>query len=183
MMSGPRARGKRARSRAIIMHAAKGLFEEKGINHVTFNDIAQRADMCRTTIFNHFPTINDLMLAIMEQEVLDVMEYCEESHLEGSELIVRMFEKLIDDSVKYPVFACKLFSNSLITEEERKSIKKFEDLIWDNLHCEEEDKERRVIMITGIFYGLMNHGFIEGQGFDADFLKLQFYKYAKPFIN
>ncbi len=57
-------RGKRARSRKLIMHAAKGLFEEKGIRNVTFNDIAERADMCRTTVFNHFATINELMIAL-----------------------------------------------------------------------------------------------------------------------
>ena len=84
------SRGKRARSRMIIMHAAKGLFEEKGIRNVTFNDIAERADMCRTTIFNHFSTINELMLALSEQEIVDLMEFCHDSKLEGKELITAM---------------------------------------------------------------------------------------------
>ena len=182
-MSGPRARGKRARSRAIIMHAAKGLFEEKGINHVTFNDIAQRADMCRTTIFNHFPTINSLMLAIMEQEVTDVLDYCDTSKYEGSELIVRLFEKLIDDVVAYPVFAIKLFANSIINEEERKSVHLIEEKIAEHLSCEEDEKESRIIMLTGIFYGLINHCIIADETFDAPRMKQQFNQLAKPYLK
>ena len=38
----------------LILKAAGELFEEKGLKHVTFNDVAERADMCRTTIFNYF---------------------------------------------------------------------------------------------------------------------------------
>lgn len=182
-MSGPRAKGKRARSRAIIMHAAKGLFEEKGISHVTFNDIAQRADMCRTTIFNHFPTINDLFLAIMEQEVTDILDYCEASKEEGSDLIIRLFEKLIDDAVEYPVFAIKLFANSIINEEERKSVRQIEEIIAKNLKCDEDEKEHRITMLTGIYYGLINHGIIAEIPFDADSMKRKFNQYAKPYLD
>ena len=182
-MSGPRARGKRARSRNIIMHAAKGLFEEKGINHVTFNDIAQRADMCRTTIFNHFATINELMLALMEQEVVDVLEHCEESGEHGNDLIVRMFEKLIDDTVQYPVLSSKLLSNSIISEEEAKSVRKLELLIEENLTCPEEEKEDRDIMITGLFYGLVNHYLICAKEFDGNRMKRKFVELVKPYLN
>ena len=180
----PEIRGKRARSRMIIMHAAKGLFEEKGINHVTFNDIAQRADMCRTTIFNHFSTINELILALMEQEVDELLDYCSRSKDTGSELIIRLMEKVIDDTVNYPVLAVKLLTDSIITAEERPSIQKVEQLISDNLgDMDEKEKEKRVIMIIGIYCGLVNHCFIAGKPFDGRRMKRQFLEYAKPYLS
>ena len=45
---------KKEKSRIKILHAAKGLFERYGIDDVTFTQIAQKADVCRTTVFNHF---------------------------------------------------------------------------------------------------------------------------------
>ena len=36
-------RGKRSKSKQIIISAAKNLFEEKGPGHVTFNDVAKKA--------------------------------------------------------------------------------------------------------------------------------------------
>jgi AcrR family transcriptional regulator len=168
-------RGKRARSRMIIMHAAKGLFEEKGIRNVTFNDIAERADMCRTTIFNHFSTINELMLALTEQEIVDLMDFCHDSRLEGKELILAMFGKLIEDTSKYPALTTTLTSNSIINAQERKSVGKIEDVIRDNIG-EMSDREKQIITVrlTGAYYGLVNHYFINNLEFNPKKMNRQF---------
>ena len=63
---------KKEKSRRKIMHAAKGLFERDGIDNVTFGRIAEEADVCRTTVFNHFSGTAELMLAIMSQEIEDI---------------------------------------------------------------------------------------------------------------
>ena len=55
---------KKEKSRLKIMHAAKGLFEEHGIDQITFTQIAKEADVCRTTVFNHFAGTKELLLAI-----------------------------------------------------------------------------------------------------------------------
>ena len=60
---------KKEKSRHKIMHAAKGLFERDGIENVTFTQIAEEADVCRTTVFNHFAGTRELMLAISRQEI------------------------------------------------------------------------------------------------------------------
>lgn len=179
----PEIRGKRARSRMIIMHAAKELFEEKGLNHVTFNDIATRADMCRTTIFNHFSTINELMLAVMEQEVNDVLSYCGDSRQEGEDLIRSMFEMLIDDTCNYPVLTAKLVANSIISEQERPSLAKLEKVIADNLpDMPDREKEQKVIQLTGIYYGLVNHYFINNCEFDRRKMKRKFNEMANSIL-
>lgn len=176
--------GKKARSRAAIMHAAKILFEENGIKGVTFNDIAKKADMSRTTIFNHFPTINDLMLALMDQEMIDLMDYCEMSRLSGKDLILAMFSRVIDDTVNYPQLTTSLVSNSIINETERRSIVKVEELIWNNLSSEipDAEKERIIIRLTGLYYGLVNHYFLNGYTFDRIKMKRQFVEMANEII-
>lgn len=175
----PEIRGKRARSRLIIMHAAKELFEEKGLTHVTFNDIANRADMCRTTIFNHFSTINELMLAVLEQEVQELVSYCEDSKQEGEDLIRAMFEKLIDDTCNYPVLTAKLLSNGIISESERSSLLQLEQVVYNNLDdMSDKEKEQKVILLTGIYYGLMNHFFINNYEFDRRKMKRRFNELA-----
>jgi len=169
------SRGKRARSRMIIMHAAKGLFEEKGIRNVTFNDIAERADMCRTTIFNHFSTINELMLALSEQEIVDLMEFCHDSKLEGKELITAMFGRLIEDTANYPTLTSTLTSNSIINAQERRSVEKIEEVIRDNIgDMSDKEKEIIIVRLTGAYYGLVNHYFINSLEFDPKKMKRQF---------
>lgn len=168
-------KGKRARSRQMIMHAAKGLFEEKGIRNVTFNDIADRADMCRTTIFNHFATINDLMIALADQEIDDVMEFCDGSGLEGKKLIIAMFEKLIEDTANYPALTATLTANSIISNKESKVLKKIEDVIRDNVGKRPpKEKDKLAVQLTGMYYGLVNHYFINNMDFDPRKMKRQY---------
>lgn len=80
------------------MHAAKGLFERDGIDNVTFGRIAEEADVCRTTVFNHFSGTAELMLAIMSQEIEDIRDFCREENYSGKELIYALFGKLIEDT-------------------------------------------------------------------------------------
>jgi AcrR family transcriptional regulator len=49
-----RERG-RQRRRDSLYAAALALFIEKGYDSTTMDDIAERADVARTTVFNHFP--------------------------------------------------------------------------------------------------------------------------------
>ena len=85
------------------MHAAKGLFEKQGLGNVTFSQIAEAADVCRTTVFNHFSGTRDLMLAISVQEIRDIIQYCHENEYKGKDLIFALFDKLIEDTAYYPM--------------------------------------------------------------------------------
>jgi AcrR family transcriptional regulator len=39
-----------------ILHAAKGLYEKNGVGGVPFDDFAESAGVCRTTVFKHLRT-------------------------------------------------------------------------------------------------------------------------------
>ena len=106
--------GKKAKSRMKIMHAAKYLCEKNGIENVTFHDIAKEADVCRTTVFNHFSTTDQLMIALFCQEIEDIDQYCSEINCSGMAMIEAVFDKLIEDTAYYPVLTYKIASSTIL---------------------------------------------------------------------
>ena len=51
---------KKAKTRKQIVDAAQALFAERGFESVTVADIASRADVAVQTVFNHFPSKEDI---------------------------------------------------------------------------------------------------------------------------
>lgn len=178
-----RLSGKRARSRRIIMHSAKRLFEEKGIGHVTFNDIAEESEMCRTTIFNHFATINDLYYALIEEEVDSLVSLYKSEGKTGREAIEELFRILLEDTEKYPVLASKLVNKAVIRDEEESPFSRIEAIVWENLpDLPDQEKDDRVVVITGIYYALVNHYFINKRKFEAGRMHEAFCRLAAPYM-
>jgi AcrR family transcriptional regulator len=67
----PRADGERNRARLIA--AAKGAFAEKGAT-VSLEHIAREADVSIATLYRHFPTRDELIAAVYQQEVTALIE-------------------------------------------------------------------------------------------------------------
>jgi AcrR family transcriptional regulator len=57
---------KKQRTRQAIGEAAFRLFEERGFENVTVAEVARAADVSEGTVFNYFPTKEDLFYAQME---------------------------------------------------------------------------------------------------------------------
>jgi len=57
---------KRLHTRQLIQLAAQRLFEERGFGAVSVAEIARAADFSEMTVFNHFPTKEDLVFSGME---------------------------------------------------------------------------------------------------------------------
>ncbi len=53
-------------TRQLIFEAASGLFAERGFDAVTVAEVARAADVSEMTVFNHYPTKEDLFFAKME---------------------------------------------------------------------------------------------------------------------
>ena len=75
--STPPAAGRRAvrkeTTRARIVAAALGLFQVKGFDATTTKAIARKARVAEGTVFNYFPTKEDIALHFLEQEVDQAM--------------------------------------------------------------------------------------------------------------
>lgn len=62
----------KARHRAAILAAASALIEERGGPRFTVDELAERADVARRTVFNHFASLDDVMLTLCA-ELLSVL--------------------------------------------------------------------------------------------------------------
>ena len=73
-MSGAQIEGLRARKKRVAREAiaatARRLFAERGFDTVTVAEVAAAADVSEKTVFNHFPTKEDLAFAGREQGLI-----------------------------------------------------------------------------------------------------------------
>jgi AcrR family transcriptional regulator len=73
-MSGAHPEGLRARKKRVAREAiaatARRLFAERGFDAVTVAEVAAAADVSEKTVFNHFPTKEDLAFAGREQGLI-----------------------------------------------------------------------------------------------------------------
>ncbi|HEX4008719.1 MAG TPA: TetR/AcrR family transcriptional regulator [Solirubrobacteraceae bacterium] len=63
---------KKRRTREAIAQAAAHLFREHGFESVTVDDVARTADVSRQTVFNYFPT-KEQMLFDREEEIAEAL--------------------------------------------------------------------------------------------------------------
>lgn len=68
-MSRPSASQPAARDR--ILACASDLFYRKGINHVGINEIISASGIARMTLYHHFASKNDVIVAVLEQRLAD----------------------------------------------------------------------------------------------------------------
>ena len=57
---------KKTQTRELISDTARDLFAESGFDRVTVAEIARRADVSEATVFNYFPTKEDLFYSRLE---------------------------------------------------------------------------------------------------------------------
>jgi AcrR family transcriptional regulator len=57
---------KKERTRQLIAETARGLFLERGFDAVPVAEVARAAEVSETTVFNYFPTTEDLVFQGME---------------------------------------------------------------------------------------------------------------------
>ena len=175
-MNSKKITGKKEKSRRKILHAAKCLCEKEGIENVTFHDIAREADVCRTTVFNHFSTTDELLAALFCEEIEDIDAYCRELDLSGMALIEAVLDKLIEDTAYYPMLTYKITSSTILrgggTDN---SLLYFEKMIADHLPAPyREQAGLYTVAIMGAYYGVVNHYHSLHKYFDAEQMKKEF---------
>lgn len=70
-MSSDAKLGKRARSRAALTKAAFELFQEKGIQRTSLEEVAARAGMTKGAVYSSFRGKDDLVATVMENEGIE----------------------------------------------------------------------------------------------------------------
>lgn len=171
---------KRTRTQRAILHAAKVLYEKNGVGNVPFDDIAETAGVCRTTVFNHFADAAELQQALAVAEIGELIEFGEQSKLKGIALIHTLLDKLIDDTANYPRVMARL-ANATILGGESGRVGEIERLIARHFELEFQDALTRANisaamlaqMTMGLYYGLVNHQLAFGLPFEAEQMRKQ----------
>ena len=55
--------------RARILKSSRKLFSTKGYENTTIEDVAQRSEVSKATLYNYFPNKESLLIGIAEEEL------------------------------------------------------------------------------------------------------------------
>lgn len=171
---------KKARTRIAIMHAAKGLFEESGVKAVTIEDIAEKADICRSTFFTHFDTKESLLTALFSQELDDLLEQNKEE-IHDKERFFKLLENLVIDTYNYPSLSMQLLGNGFLNTENNESNNYINDSVEKIYNLVDEtgtDLTKKDIFMTllGAYVGSIMTKIVEKKSFDDPNETIEFLK-------
>ena len=171
---------KRSKTQRAILHAAKVLYEKHGVGNVPFDDIAEQAGVCRTTVFNHFADAGELQQAIAVAEIGEIIEFGEDSKLKGLPLIYALLDKLIDDTANYPRVMARLANATIlggesgrVSEIERMIAKQYELEFGNSLSRANVSPAMLAQMTMGLYYGQVNHQLAFGLYFEVEQMRKQ----------
>lgn len=162
---------KKNNTHKALLHAAKKLFEEKGLGNVTIDEISEAADVSRSTFFTHFNSLDDLMEQIAADEINDLVSVFEESEQEVS--ISALIDKLVDDTIPYPYLTGNLLMRGILCKGES-SFSKIYDIAAERIKThaayakllETFTPEELSAYILGAYFGIVFQRFIKNKPFD-----------------
>jgi AcrR family transcriptional regulator len=102
---------KKQQTRELIAEAARRLFAERGFDQVTVAEVARAANVSEVTVFNYFPTKEDLLyggMQFFEERLLDAVRSRQpgESVLEAFRRpIIEGFKRLATDEATAAIIA------------------------------------------------------------------------------
>ena len=171
---------KRTKTQRAILHAAKVLYEKNGVGNVPFDDIAETAGVCRTTVFNHFADAGELQQALAVAEIGELIEFGEGSKLKGLPLVYALLDKLIDDTANYPRVMARLANATIlggeggrVSEIERMIARQYELEFGESLARANVSTAMLAQMTMGLYYGQVNHQLAFGLPFEVDQMRGQ----------
>ncbi len=88
----------RERHRRAIIDAAGSLLDERGAAGFTVDELADKADVSRRTVFNHFPSVDDIVIAACSEvlgRVLGTFESLASAH-DGPGRQLSLFDEVAD---------------------------------------------------------------------------------------
>jgi AcrR family transcriptional regulator len=89
---------KKERTRLQIAETARRLFSERGFDAITVGQIAKEADVSEATVFNYFPTKQDLFFSGMEAFEEMLVEAVRERP--AGETVLRAFRRFVVENTK-----------------------------------------------------------------------------------
>lgn len=102
-MAESRREASKTRCRKQILKASRRLFKEKGYEKTMIDDVAEKAEISKATLYNYFPNKESLLTGTMEDEIDAFMKYTESIRDVGNsdERIRKALKFLIIDSIAF----------------------------------------------------------------------------------
>lgn len=161
---------KKEQTHRSIMHSAKVLFEQHGINNVTIEQIAENADVSRSTFFSHFDSLDSLLTEIAAEEINDIFSAIEADETEPS--VAAVFRQLNSDTYAYPYLMGELFMRSILSPGES-AVARVDHLLRTeigqgnyNKMLEVFDSKDISAFIFGAYFGLIFQKFMNNEPFE-----------------
>lgn len=161
---------KKEQTHRAIMHSAKVLFEQHGISNVTIEQIAENADVSRSTFFSHFDSLDSLLTEIAAEEINDIFAAIEADEAEPS--VAAVFRQLSTDTYAYPYLMGELFMSSILSPGES-AVARVDHLLRSEI---EQGKYGNMLelfsskdisaFIFGAYFGLIFQKFMNNESFD-----------------
>ncbi len=161
---------KKEQTHRAIMHSAKVLFEQHGISNVTIEQIAENADVSRSTFFSHFDSLDSLLTEIAAEEINDIFSAIEADETEPS--VAAVFRQLSTDTYAYPYLMGELFMSSILSPGES-AVARVDHLLRSEI---EQGKYGKMLehfsskdisaFIFGAYFGLIFQKFMNNETFD-----------------
>lgn len=108
---------KKLETKANILRASRRLFEKKGFENTSIEEITEKADVSKGTFFNHFTNKESLLAGIAEEEVDSILSYVEEELkdvTDSLEKIRLIMKRLLEDTIPYLKLTGRLMFSSII---------------------------------------------------------------------
>lgn len=161
---------KKEQTHRSIMHSAKVLFEQHGINNVTIEQIAENADVSRSTFFSHFDSLDSLLTEIAAEEINDIFSAIGADEAEPS--VAAVFRQLNSDTYAYPYLMGELFMRSILSPGES-AVARVDHLLRTeigqgnyNKMLEVFDSKDISAFIFGAYFGLIFQKFMNNEPFE-----------------
>jgi AcrR family transcriptional regulator len=132
---------KKQQTRALIANAARHLFAERGFDAVTVAEVARSANVSEVTVFNYFPTKEDLLFGGMqffEELLIDAVR----TRPPGTSVLAAFRQTVIDGTKR------------LASDETAETIVAAGNLILSSASLAEHEREV-VSRYTGLLAGLL----------------------------
>jgi AcrR family transcriptional regulator len=80
---------------ALILSAAQDVFAEKGYYDASIDDIAAQAGIAKGTVYLHFASKEDLLVALLEQQIIDFLAWVDQVSTETRTVQARLEQILL----------------------------------------------------------------------------------------
>lgn len=93
-----------------LLETSARLFYNRGIPNVGINEIIQRAGVARMTLYHHYASKNDLVIAVLKKRQVEREEWFSSAEVfeDGRATIIGIFEKLITWTLEPGFRGCPL---------------------------------------------------------------------------